>query len=447
MLRLLGLWLTLRQSIQMGSKERSNGTYLPINAEDYASSLAHVIKVENGTQDVVLGQAWVCGMGQMITCGHVVDAYVNSPNLLYVSFPLSGNRYPVFQIRLHPSFVRQPDQLVKFDAAMLTVNLRDPEITARPLPIVYEMTLPVQLALTAVRYPVHLGQFSSALNPLAQMGRLLGPLRKHDNFHLLHDLALSPGDSGAPIFGQDGSVVAIHCGDTATLPGLNLSTTSIRLSLWVDALRDLGVDGGTAPPPEGPSPSLALGLVKFALVFAVAFAITAGALVAPRMSALQVDSAKLKPVSIFFNKPRNGFAFGEQAEISLKPGSDCKLYLFDEPTEPGTNMVYRAFPQDSNGKLASVKAGESISIKVLGLDPLLVNDKQDKLHLFAVSNSLPEMKIGSSFETGDKGSLAINNRTALTEFKELKNKNPDDVIYSVIDGPVADMTLKPVQTR
>src|SRR5437660_1430389 len=94
-----------------------------------------------------------------------------------------------------------------------------------------------QVVLDEGGQQIILGQLSAALQPLTQDGRFLGLLRKHDSFHLLHDVPLAPGDSGAPLcFGN--RVVAIHCGDTATLPGLNLPTTSIRLALWVDSLRE-----------------------------------------------------------------------------------------------------------------------------------------------------------------------------------------------------------------
>mgnify|MGYP000358410202 FL=1 len=230
----------------MATGQNASQPLIPLNTEAYGDALAHVIRVvssEDGNQEQVLGQAWLCGFHKLITCGHVVDAYISELETLVVRFPQSGNRYPISEIKLHPDFMRDPqlNQLVKFDVALLVVDLSYPESEARPLPIAYDRNLPTQLALTAVRFPTHLGQFSSALNPLAQMGRLLGRLRKEDNYHLLHDLALSPGDSGSAIF-DDYTVVALHCGDTASLPGLNLPTTSIRLALWIDALKELGIE-------------------------------------------------------------------------------------------------------------------------------------------------------------------------------------------------------------
>ena len=172
---------------KIGQKQSSTVTNLGFNPDVYGGALAHVIKVETtdqGRRETVLGQAWLAGIGKLVTCGHVVEAHINgsegqkSDGTLVVTFPYSGNRYPIKEIKLHPSFVKQQDGLVKFDAALLNVELHEPELSAKILPIIYEKVLPVQLALTAVRYPVHLGQYSSALNPLAQSGRLLGPLRK-----------------------------------------------------------------------------------------------------------------------------------------------------------------------------------------------------------------------------------------------------------------------------
>ncbi len=104
-----------------------------------------------------MGQAWLAGIGKLVTCGHVVEPHMREAGSLIVTFPYSGNRYPIKEIRLHPSFLKQPDGLVKFDAALLQVELNEPELSARILPIVYDKVLPSQLSLTAVRYPVHLG--------------------------------------------------------------------------------------------------------------------------------------------------------------------------------------------------------------------------------------------------------------------------------------------------
>lgn len=418
-----------------------------VNAEDYAGSLAHIVKVEGGSQDVVLGQAWLVGYGRLITCGHVVDAFVQTPHLLYIEFPQSGNRYQVNQIRLHPSFVRQPDQLVKFDAAIMAVELNAPETAAKPLPIVYEKTLPVQLSLTAVRFPTHLGQFSSAVNPLAQMGRLLGPLRKHDNFHLLHDLALSPGDSGTAIFGPDGSVVALHCGDTATLPGLNLPTTSIRLALWVDALRDLGVEGATQPPPPVKAGAMGLLLAKFALSFALAFALVSGLLIAPSLSSLQMDAPKVKPVMVHFNHPRNGYRLNEPVEISLKTKSACSVYLFLE--EVGSPAIYRLFPQDETGEQAVFSEGGTAIITNLGTLPIKVNDQPSKFHLFAVSAELPPQSVKAAFEVNPETNETIlkDNRQLMDKLLKLKALYPGDVIYGQMDGPIADLRLPPFEKK
>jgi hypothetical protein len=223
----------------MATRKRSATTSGYIKSpEAYGDALANVC-VE-GDKETILGQAWLAGHNQLVTCGHVVDAFLEKPDDLVVKFPASGNRYRVAVIKLHPSFLRQKDQLVKYDAAVLEVELHSPESEAEPLPIRFERPLQVNQSVFAVRYPAHLGLITAAPNPLSQRGHILGTLRKHDPFHLLHDLALAQGDSGAPIL-DGGSVVAIHCGDTASLPGLNLPTTSIRLALWIDALRELAI--------------------------------------------------------------------------------------------------------------------------------------------------------------------------------------------------------------
>ncbi|MDR3615801.1 MAG: serine protease [Candidatus Obscuribacterales bacterium] len=209
--------------------------------EIFSDSLAQVLHQE-GNKKTVLGQAFLVGPGLLATCGHVVEAYTSNSQALLIRFPNSGNEYTAREIRLHSKFLRQPDQLVKYDAALISLELELPEKHSPFLPLKFEKHLKNQQTLFAMRYPAHLGVLSTAPTPLIQEGQLLGALLKDDNFHLLHDLGLSPGDSGSPLFDGE-TVVGIHCGDTASLPGLNLPTTSIRLALFIDALKDLGVSG------------------------------------------------------------------------------------------------------------------------------------------------------------------------------------------------------------
>jgi hypothetical protein len=209
--------------------------------EIFSDSLAQVLHKE-GNKKTVLGQAFLVGPGLLATCGHVVEAYTSNSQALLIRFPNSGNEYTAREIRLHSKFLRQPDQLVKYDAALISLELELPEKHSPFLPLKFEKHLKNQQTLFAMRYPAHLGSLSAAPTPLIQEGQLLGALLKDDNFHLLHDLGLSPGDSGSPLFDGE-TVVGIHCGDTASLPGFNLPTTSIRLALFIDALKDLGVSG------------------------------------------------------------------------------------------------------------------------------------------------------------------------------------------------------------
>ncbi|MBX9722633.1 MAG: serine protease, partial [Candidatus Obscuribacterales bacterium] len=136
-------------------KSRSKDTLVQ-NPGKFGNALANVLSVEGG-REVVLGQAWIAAPGRLVTCGHVVERFVNAPSLLIVRFPQSGNKYQIKSIRLHPSYVRQPDQLVKFDAAVLEVILQAPESAALPLPFSYEQEITTNEKLWAIHYPTHLG--------------------------------------------------------------------------------------------------------------------------------------------------------------------------------------------------------------------------------------------------------------------------------------------------
>ncbi len=440
----------------MATGQNASQPLIPLNTEAYGDALAHVIRVvssEDGNQEQVLGQAWLCGFHKLITCGHVVDAYLNELETLVVRFPQSGNRYPISEIKLHPNFTRDPqlNQLVKFDVALLVVDLSYPESEARPLPIAYDRNLPTQLALTAVRFPTHLGQFSSALNPLAQMGRLLGRLRKEDNYHLLHDLALSPGDSGSAIF-DDYTVVALHCGDTASLPGLNLPTTSIRLALWIDALKELGIEPNAIVEEPSNTPSPAPLIAAFIAMFIVSLAGMAWFLASKDIDGHRVEKGQVEPINLQFNRPRNGYKFGEEAKIILTSRSSCNVYVFgevpaDQIKKPDDIRVYRCYPPEDFKELSLITKGQIRSIDTLGPFPFKVNYQPDKLHVFALNLSVPKLELEAAYEHNRENpekSRIIDDSKTLKAAMALEEKYPEGVMHIIMDGPVADPKLSEV---
>jgi len=404
---------------------------IPERPEVLGPALAHVVKVDGG-RETLLGQAWIAGTNQLVTCGHVVEQFQRSPSTVIVKFPASGNRYAVQAIRLHPSFVRQPDQLVKYDVALLTVALAHPETQAKPLPFSFEQHLKTNQPVATVRYPVHLGQLSSAPEPLSQEGRYLGLLRKHDNFHLLHDLALSPGDSGAPLF--DGmSVVAIHCGDTATLPGLNLPTTSIRLALWVDALRELGVSETAGLV----SRRMLRPIISAAVVFIVSLMLTSAVACFLLMPTTQarwaVNQPAMLPLDISFNRPLNGYKFGDDVQIVLVPRSDCWLYVFDVDA---AGHVLELYPP--HGFTAFVKAGQSRTIDRFGSKLLKVNYEKDKLHVVALNSDYPLVTRSDIDPVDPAGQPLKLNGTELAErIADFKQADAKNVLHLVMDAPTA----------
>jgi len=439
--------------------QNSSQSIVTLNTEAYGDALAHVIKVDGpeGSQEQVLGQAWLAGHNKLITCGHLVDAHLADPQNLMVQFPQSGNRYPISEIKLHPNFMRDPqlNQLVKFDAALLIVDLASPESEALPLPIAYDRSLPTQLSLTAVRFPTHLGQFSS-LNPLAQMGRLLGPLRKQDNYHLLHDLALSPGDSGSAIF-DEYTVVAMHCGDTASLPGLNLPTTSIRLCLSIDALKDLGIEANAIVEEPSNSPSTLPLVASFIVAFLVAFLAVGAYFAGKEADAHKVEAPEVEPVNIQFNRPKNGYMLNEKCEIVLKPRSSCYLYVFGEvPADqvkadlaerlkhnPAAKAVhiYRCYPPENFDNLALVNKGDIAKIDRLGPSSFKVTARPDKLHIFALKPELGELKLEKAYDLVGKDAVILDDSKTLAALNQRKEKDPDSVIHIVMEGPIADAKL------
>ncbi len=418
-------------------KSRSKDTLVQ-NPGKFGNALANVLSLEGG-REVVLGQAWLAAPGRLVTCGHVVERFVNAPSLLIVRFPQSGNKYQIKSIRLHPNYIRQPDQLVKYDAAVLEVVLQMPESAASPLPFSYEQEITTNEKLWAIHYPTHLGALSGAPHPLTQDGRYLGPLRTNDTFHLLHDLPLAPGDSGAPI--SDGaSIVAIHCGDTATLPGLNLPTTSIRLALWVDALRDLGL--GETQKPSGSSGGSAVlpAIIAFALSAVLAGAAAWMYFGEEAKKAWAFGNNPVMPFSVSFNEPVDRYQLNEDVVITITPSAKTYLYCFAVDSKDNVCVLYPQFGQDSH----LVNKGEQRIINQFGSTKLTANPSKDMFYIVSVRG---ESSKGESLNREiikqddwpphpkEGMPLLTKGKDLLSRISKLKSENADDVMLVNFVGP------------
>ncbi len=404
---------------------------MPDPQERIGRASAHVVRIE-GDREVVLGQAWLAGPESLVTCGHVVDEYSGSPHLLSVHFPGSGNSYPVTSITLHPDYSRRSDQIVRFDAAVLRVELSPPESSLPPLPFCWGGRLEKNDPLVAARYPVHLGELTDAPEPLAQEGRFLGYLHKQDDYHLLHDLALSPGDSGTAIF--DGpTVAAIHCGDTASLPGLNLPTTAIRLALRVDALKALGLRETAGVIHRARTRPLVAAAGVFLAATVLAFLITLMTLAAPLKSRWRVNQPVQLPVDIRFNEPRFAYKLNEHAQIDLAPRNDCNLYLFDVND---SNRVFVLYPLPAFSPL--VRSGQVRSVGKFGDNFITVGREQEKLHLVALISSDPLVKETDWAKANPAGSpLMIGGDALMERIHDFERLEPDGVMHVEFDAPRA----------
>ncbi len=403
---------------------------LPRDPDMFGPALAHIV-LAKGDRDEVLGQAWIAAPNTLITCGHVVDQFTRSPGSLTVKFPASGNRYVIKEIKLHPSFQHADGELVKFDVAALIVDLKDPESSAFPLPITYEKAIEQQQTLSAIRYPSHLGVYTTSLSPLAQIGSYLNPLKKSDRFHLLHDLALAPGDSGTALFDGE-SVVAIHCGDTATLPGLNLPTTSIRLALSVDALMALDV-----PESSGNQPPNFINLLPAIAAFLVCGIITLGVFAFQYKDAWSFKTEPNFLINVALEKPAKDYKFGDELRLTVTSRNSCYIYVYYTQDD----IALQLHPPP---KLTSItaEARRNESFVIHGYDPehpFQIDDKPGgNFHLVALIKDMSLLSKEEAAKTSaDTCQIAISASELQNRLLRLKKDHPNEVLYQAIKPPVA----------
>lgn len=165
----------------------------------------------------------------------------------------------------------------------------------------------------------------------------------------------------------------------------------------------------------------------------------------PIVEAHPIDKPVLQPVDIKFNKPRNGYEYGDQVKISIVPHSKCHVYIFGEPPigkaiskgkedqDPNVVKYYRCYPPEGVTEFASMSPGDIRYIDSLGSAPFKVNDAQDKFHVFILNSELKQLELTSAY----KDWQPLEQESVVKEAQALKEKNPEDVIYVVMDGPVS----------
>jgi len=424
----------------MENQHKTSG--VPENPDVFSAALANVIRLD-GDKETIIGQAWKAAPNLLVTCGHVVEPFLTATKSLQIKFPASGNRYAVREVRMHPSFARQADQLVTFDAAILLVDLSGPESEASALPITFAKELKNFQPLSAVRYPAHLGQYSTTPLPLAQLGRMLGELRRTDTYHILHDLALSPGDSGSPIF-DDTSVVAMHCGDTASLPGLNLPTTSIRLALWVDALKELGVEENLKYIRPKSAKAAVSPALAFCLSAMIIFLIGSGLLAKPLLDSWTIRQPQIKPITVGFDKPRTEYYEGEPMLIRFKAHSNCFVHLF----ELDGSKVTLLYPPVAGDQVVAVP-GESVTISHIGDRQIGVGKDPSKFLWVVLLNSRDQL-LQPSDRKQDKeniGLLNLSKDELMDKIERMAKEDPQKILHVLMDGPIATKPKPTVEPK
>ncbi len=400
--------------------------------DTFGYALAHVL-VDKDQHDVLLGQAWIVGKDTLVTCGHVVDEYTRNPGSLTVKFPTSGNRYVVQGIRLHPSFKREQDR-VFFDISVLNVELREPESSAGPLPVIYDKELELG-KIVGIRFPANFDQLTTSFLPIVQFGEYIGRIKKSDRFHLRHQVALTPGDSGTPLFDGE-SIVAIHCGGD-TLPGLNIPASSIRDALSIDALMALNVPESSPARNQSMSSGITAALISFILAGLIGFFATAAFLVAPDMNRWKIDKAGSSlSVRITFDKPFKKYRYGDEVRITIRPDQDCYLYVYYIQGK----YVLALNPPPQTQMPAQISFGQALSIPHMGPFKYKIDDTPGgKFHLVALKNDTPPV----SKEELDKADpeqclLEVSPEELLNRIQKLKDKSPGQVMHWQFDAPVAN---------
>jgi hypothetical protein len=236
-----------------------------------------------------------------------------------------------------------------------------------------------------------------------------------------------------------------------------LPTTSIRLALWIDALKELGIEPNAIVEEPTNTPSPAPLIVAFIAMFVLSLAGVGWFFASKDIDSHKVEKAQVEPINLQFNRPRNGYKYGEEAKILLTSRSSCNVYIFGEvPTDqlkkPDDIRIYRIYPPEDFKEQSLLTLGQIRTIDSVGPYPILVSERPDKLHIFALNLSVPKLELAGAYEINrddPKKSKMLDDSATLKEAQALEEKYPEGVMHVVMDGPVADPKISeaPVEQK
>jgi S1-C subfamily serine protease len=225
----------------------SSGTCFLVNSDGYVITAAHVIKpmVANDKNDAAQW-SYLQFLTTNLAPGYLTKSQLKQATTEYQAFvkktpavislkSISGREYVATVI----------SQDTALDLALLKFN---PDETLEPIPIDETATLKEGDAVYSIGYPLQMlmDKFLDDFKPTLTNG-IVSAIRT-DDWDIQHTASISPGNSGGPLFLQNGTLVGVNVGLMTNANSVYFSINSRKIVHWLSSIDKGDILAKTAKP-------------------------------------------------------------------------------------------------------------------------------------------------------------------------------------------------------
>ncbi len=213
----------------------SSGTGFLVSADGYLITAAHVIKPMGADNKFEAAKmSFLQFLSKNLAPGYVTKAQLNKATAEYLKFArtnpivisvktISGREYVATVVAQDPAL----------DLALLKIGLGE---NVEPIPVIEKAQLKEGDSVYTIGYPLQIlmDKFLDDFKPTLTNG-IVSALRT-DNWDIQHTASISPGNSGGPLFSQDGTLVGINVGLLNNANSVYFSITSSKIVKWLSSI-------------------------------------------------------------------------------------------------------------------------------------------------------------------------------------------------------------------
>lgn len=213
----------------------SSGTGFLISADGYLITAAHVIKPMGTDVKFEAAQmSFLQFLSKNLAPGYLSKAQLKRATAEYLDFakksPIAVSVKAVSGREYLATIVAQDTAL---DLALLKIDLGE---TVEPIRVREASALKEGDSVYTIGYPLQIlmDKFLDDFKPTLTNG-IVSAMRT-DNWDIQHTASISPGNSGGPLFSQDGSLVGINVGMLNNANSVYFSITASKIVKWLSSI-------------------------------------------------------------------------------------------------------------------------------------------------------------------------------------------------------------------